>query len=1048
MKNLITMKTPFLLFVIVVSLFFCGGQVFAQNKTVSGTVTDVDGEPLIGVSIKVKGNTTAGTISDLEGRYSINTAENGSLIFSYVGYNTIEETINNRSTINVILQDDNALLDEVIVVGYGTQKKSSLTGAISNINSDELVRTASVTTSGTLVGKIAGISARQKDGRPGSATTIQIRNLGTPLYVIDGMPADEGQFNNLSTTDIDNISILKDASAAIYGVRAANGVVLVTTKGGRRNTKNTINATAFTGFQNMARFPEPANAHDYVRALMESDLNTKGSTAYTQQDLDNWSNGTFRSENYYDKIVRQNAPIYYGNVNATGGSDRSSYYLSLSHIDQSAVFKGYNFKRTNLQANFDIDITKNFRVGTKINGRIEERHNVSVPGMDQDNYWGPYYAMYLNKPTESMYANNNPDYIAQTSAGSWNPASFDRGISGYTDDIWRVIQTTLFAEYKTPLKGLTAKATMSYWYAHRNEDRHEYSWDAYTYNADNGNYISNNASANSGWKRRIANDLEDLTYQLQLNYLNKFDLHNVGLVFASEAYKNKNKSFSIQGNPSNNVLYNMDLDEMNGMTDVSSVFTRAGFIFRANYDYADKYYLELSGRYDGSSLFQEGNRWGLFPAISAGWRLSEEPFMKSLKESWLSNLKFRISYGITGDDKNSDGTYIVAPHAYMEGYDWNTGMSVLNGQTLAGIQSRGMPTRTLSWMKSKMFNVGMDYELLKGKLGGTLEYFHRKRTGIPAMSRSIIIPSEMGFSLPSENLNSDSHQGVEMSLLWRDNINELRYSIGANVTLARQKNHYVEADYNARGGSWDNYRYNSTDRWSSILWGYETIGQFQSQEEIQNYTVDIDGQGNSTLLPGDLIYKDINNDGIIDGLDERPIGYATGALPYLNFGLNFQFEWKNFDLKMDLTGASMQSYMRQWELRVPLLGGANNSPSYLLTDTWRHTDPTDASSEWIKGTFPAIRANSGNHSNYSRPSTFWLTNVQYLKLRTLELGYSLPRNFVKSYKMENLRFYVNGYNLLSIDNMHKFGVDPELSMDTGLASPTIRTLNFGFNLTF
>lgn len=1046
MKNFKTMKTHFSLLLIALLLSVCGGQVYAQGGNVSGTVRDVNGNPLIGVSIKIKGNTSAGTITDLDGNYTISAGGNNTLEFSYVGYLTSEVAIAGKTTVNVTMSEDEKVLDQVIVVGYGTQKKSSLTGAISNIKSDEITRTAAVTTSGTLVGKVPGISARQSDGRPGASTTIQIRNMGTPLYVIDGMPADEAQFNNLSATDIENISVLKDASAAIYGVRAANGVILVTTKSGRRNEKNTISASGYAGFQNMSRFAKPADAGQYVRGLMESDLNTTGSTSYTMQDLENWTNGTNPSQDYYKALIRDNSPIYYGNINATGGSDKSSYYLSLSHIDQSAVFKGYNFKRTNLQANFDIDITKRFKVGAKINGRIEERHNVSVPGLGQDNYWGPYYGLYLNKPTELMYANNNPDYIAATSGGVYNPAAFNKATSGYTDDIWKVMQTTLFAEYQTPIKGLTARGTLSYWYANRNEDRHEYSWDAYTYDSGTDTYISNNGSSNSGWKRRIQNTLEDLTYQLQINYNNKFGLHNIGGVLAAEAYKNKNKYYSIQGSPSNNILYPLDLDEMNGMTDTFSTFTRAGFIFKANYDYADRYYLELSGRYDGSSLFRDGDRWGLFPAISAGWRLSEESFMKSLRDSWLNNLKFRISYGVTGDDKNSDGTYIVSPYAYMQGYNWNEGMSVLNGNTLAGIQSRGMPTTTVSWMKSKMFNVGMDFDLLGNRLSGTLEYFHRKRTGIPATSSQVLIPSEMGFTLPSENLNSDSHMGVEASLLWRDKIDKVKYNVGGNVTLARKKNNYVEADSNARGSSWDYYRNNTSNRWSNILWGYECIGQFQSQEEIQNYTVDIDGSGNSTLLPGDLIYKDVNGDGIINELDERPIGYATGELPYLNFALNLQVEWNNFDLKMDFTGASMQSYMRQWELRVPFQ--ANNSPAYLLTNAWRHADPTDASSEWIAGKYPAIRANSGSHSSYSRNSTFWLTNVNYIKLRTLEVGYTIPRMLLSKYKVDNLRLYVNCYNLFSIDNTHDFGVDPEISTESGLATPTIRTINFGFNLTF
>lgn len=1034
-------------FMVLIGILLVAAPVSAQTSTVTGKVSDADGEPLIGVSVALKENKNIGTITDVDGVYSLQAVPDQTLVFSYIGYISREIAVGRQAVVNVVLNEDKEMLDEIIVVGYGTQKKSSLTGAISNIKSEDLSRTPSVTTSGALVGKVAGISARQMDGRPGATTGIQIRNLGTPLYVIDGMPSNEGQFNNLNTSDIESISVLKDGSAAIYGVRAANGVILVTTKAGKRNEKNTISASGYMGIQNFSRFPTPASAGEYVRAMMESDLNTAGSTNYTMEDLQNWQNGTHKGTDYYDAIVSSNAPIYYGNINASGGSEKSSYYLSLSHIDQQSLFKGYGFNRTNVQANFDIDVTKNLTVGTKINGRIEKRENVSVPGLDQDNYWGPYYAMFLNRPIETMYANNNPNYINTTSGGIWNPASFDRSIAGYTDDTWRVLQTNFFIDYKTPVKGLSARANVSYWYAHRTEDRHEYSWDAYTYNADADTYVANGASANSGWKRRIYNDVEDMTYQLQLNYLNSWGNHNLSTTLVGEAYKNKNYYYVIQGNPSNNYLYALDLEEMNILGDTFDTFTRAGTIFRASYDYASKYFLEVGGRYDASSLFRSGDNWGLFPSISAGWRISEEAFMKSATDTWLSNMKLRASYGQTGDDNNSDGTYIVAPYAYLEGYNWGEGNYVLNGKTYKGVGSRGMPTTTVSWMKSKIFNAGIDMDMFKNRLNFVFEYFNRKRTGIPAGDVEVVIPAELGFELPMQNLNSDSHTGVEGSIMWRDRLNEFNYQFGANFTFSRHKNNYVESDKNLQH-SWDKYRNGLSERWSGITWGYETIGQFQSAEEIQQYPIDIDGQGNKTLLPGDLIYKDVNGDGKIDAYDERPIGYAGWSLPYLNFAFNMQVEWRGIDIKADFTGASFQSYMRQHELRVPLLAGGNNSPAFLITDNWHHEDPTDANSAWIAGKYPAIRAGFSSHSSFSKPSTFWLTNIRYLKLRTLEIGYSLPKHIVNRIGLENFRLYVNGYNVFSIDNTKDYGFDPEIGVDTALGTPTIRTFNIGFNLTF
>ncbi len=1024
-------------------------QIYAYgqgNINITGKVLDgISNEPLIGVSVVVKGKESKlATITNVDGVFNLKVdSQSDVLAFSYIGYKEQLATVGAQTSFKIMMQEDAQALEQVVVVGYGTQTKSSITGAISNISSDDIIRTASVTTSGTLVGKVAGISARQTDGRPGASTNIQIRNLGSPLYVIDGMPSDEGHFNNLSSNDIESISVLKDGSAAIYGVRAANGVVLVTTKSGARNTKNTINATAYFGIQNMSRYPKPAGAYDYVRALMESDLNKHGGTANTMEDLEYWkSNG----EDYYNAIISKNAPIYHFNINASGGSEKSSYYLSLSHIDQDAVFKGYSFKRTNLQANFDIDLVKGLKVGTKTNGRIETRNNVSVPGMNQDNYWGPYFAMFLNKPTESMYANNNPDFINQTSGGSWNPASFHRDIAGYTDDVWKVLQTSLFAEYDIPIEGLKAKGTMSYWYANNNEDRHEYSWDAYRYDKDSDSYISNNGSSNAGWKRRRYENRDELTWQFQLNYQNRFGLHNVGALAVSEVNDSKRKFYQIQGNPSNNILYPLDLDEMNYMEDTSTRFRKASLIYRLNYDYDNKYYVETAGRYDGSSLFQDGSRWGFFPSVSVGWRLSEEAFMEEIKQNWLTNFKLRASFGQTGDDKNLNNSWIVAPHAYHEGYNWKQGTSVLGDKTLSGIASRGLPTTTITWMKSTMYNVGFDADFLDGRLNSTFDLFYRKRSGIPATGVHLLIPTEVGFEAPQQNLNSDSHRGVEFTLNWNDKIDQVRYKVGGNATISRRKMGHYDADATL-GSSWNKYRNGLGNRWADILWGYEVIGQFQNQEQIQNYEIDLDGKGNSTLLPGDLIYKDTNNDGIIDALDERPIGYAQGALPYVNFALNLQVEWNNFDLKADFTGASMQSYMRQFELRAPLLGN-NNSPSYLFKDAWHHADPTDANSAWVAGKYPSIRSDQLAHSNYNRASTFWMTNINYIKLRTLEVGYTIPKKLTSRYHINDLRFYANCYNLFSLDNVSDYGIDPELGIDTGLGSPTVRTFNFGVNLTF
>lgn len=1027
-------------------LFACIAQasVYAQQDiSITGTVTDVTtNEPLIGVTVAVRGQESKiGTMTDIDGNFSLNvTSENDVLVFTYIGFRQQSITVGTQRNFAVKMQEDALDLDEIVVVGYGVQKKSSLTGAISSIKSDDLVRTTSPTTAGALVGKAAGITNRQTDGRPGSSASIQIRNMGTPLYVVDGMPQDAGQFNNIDINDIESISILKDASAAIYGLRAANGVVLVTTKAGKRGEKNSINATGYYGIQNIMRYPKPADAYNYVRASMESDLNLYGSTNKSMDELEKWriGEGNYKNMDWYKFIIRENSPVYYGNVNASGGSENINYYFSLSHIDQSAAVHGFKFKRTNFQSNVEANITKKLKVGTRINGRQETRDNVGVPGLDD--YWQPYWAIYQNRPTEQAYANGNKNYPNHTHNDATGAAIFDKKTTGYTEDIWRVGTINVYADYKLPLDGLSARAAYNYWYAQRYDEQFEYTYDTYTYNEATGNYDVTGGNRNP-WRRRTNERKIENTFQAQLNYINSFGSHNVTGMLGWEAFEGSYLFHEYNVLPPNNYIQLTDVNDMTTMVHTFNEKARAGAIFRATYDYASRYFAEFSGRYDGSYLFKSGSRWGFFPAVSAGWRISEEPFMKNFSENWLSNLKIRASWGQMGDDQYEDKD-IVDPYSYLEGYNYGKGDAVLNGTTMKGIQPRGLPITTLSWIKSTLINVGLDYGFLNNKLSGALEYFHRKRTGLPASRYDVLIPKEVGFDLPKENLNSDAHMGVEASVLWMDKIQKVNYSIGGNVTLARKKD--LDSYKPRFGSSWNHYRNSTENRWANINWGYESIGQFQTMDEIKNYPVDIDGKGNTTILPGDLIIKDVNGDGVINEYDERPVGYALGQLPYLTFGINGSVDWNGFDLKFDFAGATMQTYERNWELKNPFQAGGS-APHYLFDDSWHHADPTDANSAWIPGYYPGVRE-GGSHINWTRNSTFWKTNITYLKLRTLEVGYTLPKSITQKVNINMLRFFVNGYNLFSLDNMRKYEVDPEVSMDSGLVTPNLRTINFGVNI--
>ena len=475
---------------------------------------------------------------------------------------------------------------------------------------------------------------------------------------------------------------------------------------------------------------------------------------------------------------------------------------------------------------------------------------------------------------------------------------------------------------------------------------------------------------------------------------------------------------------------------LNDFNDDWSYEARAGWIGRINYNYQNKYLVELLGRYDGSYLYAAGKRWGFFPGASIGWRISEEPFFKNLK-GVVNDLKIRASIGQTGSESG------VSMFGYMDGYNWNQGSAVLDGELVTGLNQRGLPIRNLSWVKNTSANIGIDIALFDNRLTATFDAFKKSISGIPAGRYDVKLPSEVGYSLPNENLNKDAYVGAEGIVTWSDKIGELNYTVSANATYSRYK---MVSRYKPRyGNSWDQYRNSSEDRWGGVWWGYQVIGRFQSEDEIKNYPVDIDGDRNRTLLPGDFIYKDVNGDGRITDLDERPIGYPQGWSPMLSFGGTIGLEWKGIDLNIDFAGGAMQGWYQDYELRNPYHGNGN-SPEYLLEDRWHRADPYDPNSEWIPGYYPAIR--KGTTASNNRNSDFWLHNVRYLRIKNLELGYSLPKSIIGKIKAEKIRIYANCSNLCSFDNVHQFGIDPEISANAAVVYPQQRTFLIGFNVTY
>lgn len=1018
------------------------------EQTISGKVTGEDRAPLPGVSVLVKGSTN-GTVTDVEGKYTLRMSDelaNGVLVFSFIGYQTQEVPIEGRSLIDVTMNPDVQALSEVIVVGYGNQKKENVTSAISGVTSKDLESVHSVTTSGMLAGKIPGLTFRQSDGRPGSSAVIQIRNMGDPLYVIDGIQKDAGQFNNISPQDIESITILKDASASVYGSRAANGVIIVTTKKGKFGSASTLNVEAYTGWQNWSRFPKTVNAGEWMTAKVDADVNQGRTPDITSEDLAKWQAGKekgYQSFDWYDFIIKKNSPQTFINLNASGGSDKITYYLSAGHVNQISVLgREYVFKRTNIQSNVDAMINERLKVGMQLNGRIETRDQPGIPG--SDDYWLPRFALFRNRPTERPYANDNPDYPADIGHNETNWAIHNKKISGYWTEDWRVLQTNFNASYEAPVKGLSARGTYSYYYADRLMNGHEYTYDVFTYDAVTDKYNRTGGSTNP-WRERGTRKVLENVLQGQLNYSRSFNnKHNISAMFLAERIERRNIETWVHTVPKTNALPLLQFADMDDYDDIDYEEARAGYVGRLTYDYEGKYLLELAGRRDASWKFAPAKRWGFFPSVSAGWRISDEQFYKDWSSGvarFVNDIKLRASYGELGDDNVDIGAF-----DYISGYNYASSTVILDGQVIKGARDRGVPISNISWFTSKITDVGLDFLFLNGKLSSTLDYFYRKRSGLKGNKSDVLVPSELGYSLPQENVNSDAQMGGEFALSYTGMTRDINFTVGGFISYSRSRSlHTYKPELNW-GNSWEHYRNSSEERWNGTIWGLKTIGQFKSKEEISGYDVNIDGQGNKTLLPGDLIYADINGDKVIDGYDTRPIGYARDKNPVVNYGLNLTLRWKNFDFRADFSGGTMFSFVQRYELRVPFQNTGNLLKEF-YDSRWHRADPYDPNSEWIPGKYPALRFYDPDHSSY-RDSDFWLTNVRYLRMRTMEIGYSISPELLERVKIKKARLYLNTFNLFSIDNVKHLGIEPEIMDENGLQYPQNKLVNVGVNLSF
>lgn len=1037
-------------------LFFVPVLTWAQNITVSGVVTDSENEPIPGATVAVK-NTTKGTITDVDGNYSIDVSADATLVFQFLGLTTVEESVDGRTSINVKLEQDGISLDEVVVVGYGTQKKVTLTGSVAGVKGTEMVQTKNENPQNMLAGRIAGVRVWQKSAEPGSFNnSFDIRGLGSPLVVIDGIPRTMDEFQRMNPNDIEDISVLKDASAAIYGVRAANGVVLVTTKAGTETDETTVTYNGSYTIQKPSEMPVLANVFDAMTIYNEKSMNNinGGSIIYDEDDFEAYRNGTRHTSDWTSLIFSDFSPQSQHDVSITGGSEKTQYYVGMGYLFQEGFFKSgdLNYSKYNLRSNISTEIAEGLTFDLNLSGISDQRNNPYSSSVDIiRNYWrqGPLFPAYAD-PENTML-----NYVGLENEEN-TVAKMTSGISGYRKYSQKYFQSSGALNYDLGtlhpfLKGLSAKALISFDYRmdDNNIFRKEYyqyaydpltdSYDAKLYNSSSPNQI-----------RRETFSKQQMLGQFILNYDRTFGYnHRVNGLVGWETQKREGDNFYAQRNLAFAMEYlfaGVDEDQVGGMqSGLNDIYELANsaLIGRLNYTFADRYIAEAQFRYDGSSKFAEGQQWGFFPSGSIGWRVSEEPFFKSVSAlSFVDQLKLRASYGVLGDDGSlqydwaSGYTYPATSGNAEKGYynQYAPGY-IFDSEFIYGVSRLALPNEMITWFTSHTLDIGVDFEGWNGLFGFSFDYFDRRREGRFAR-RSGDLPTVVGATAPRENLDSDRHFGIDLELSHRNKVGDFQYKVKAIGTITRQK-YLTASEKGPYGNSYDKWRHdNLTNRYQGVQFGYESAGRYEDWEDIWSYPIYKD----RNILPGDYKYVDWNGDGEINGLDEHP--FAFDQTPWMNFSLAFDGTYRNFDMSLLLQGSALGSM----EYKEPLysIWGSNGGgvlEQYL--DRWHPVDPLadpyDPATEWISGYY-------GYTGNYPRSnSEFNRVSTAYLRLKSIEVGYTLPK--VNALSSMTLRVFANAYNLFTITGV-KF-VDPEHPDDElGRLYPLSKNYTVGMSLTF
>lgn len=1030
---------------------------WAQNIQITGRVTDQNNEPVIGANVVVK-NSTVGTITNFDGKYTIKAPENATLVFRYLGLTTQEVKVNGRSAINVSMEEgEDKSLNEVVVVGYGVQKKVTLTGAVAGVTGTDMIKTKNENPQNMLTGKVAGVRVWQKSSEPGSFNAnFDIRGMGAPLIVIDGIPRETSDFQRLNANDIDDISVLKDASAAIYGVRAANGVVLVTTKKGSKDGKTKVTYNGSYTFQKPSKMPELADAFQTMTLYNERSMNNinGGSLIYKEADFNAFRNGTRRTTDWNSLIFSSVSPQTEHNLSISGGNDKTQYYVGLGYLYQEGFFKSgdLNYKKNNIRSNITTKIAKGLSMDLNLSGLLDQQNNPYSSSTDIiRNYWrqGVLYPAYADA-ANTMLNYEGLDLEENT------VAKMTSDISGYRRYSKKNFQSSASINYDLGvlapvLKGLSAKLLFSYDYNLFNNTiyRKEYYQYAYNNQTDSYNKKLYNVSSPSNLRREFYDEQQTLS-QFLLNYNRTFGDHSLSGVLGLEGQKQAGDNFyALRDLAFNNdyLFAGVDANEKGSMSSYPNDFydvVHNAAIGRLNYAYATRYIAEFQFRYDGSSYFAPGHQWGFFPSGSLGWRISEEPFFKSISAlSFVNQLKLRASYGELGDERKAND------------YGWVTGFSypATSGNAEKGYYSQYAPgyiygdnfvyaatpyaiaNENLTWARSRIFDMGADFEGWNGLFGFAFDYFDRYQDQLLARTTGGL-PTVVGATAPMANLNSNRQFGIDLELSHKNKIGDLIYKVKAIGTITRSMN-MIAVERGPSGNSYDKWRNdNLTNRYQGIQFGYESAGRYTNWEDIRSYQI----YKERDVLPGDYKYLDWNGDGQINGQDQHP--FAFDQTPWVNYSLSFDGSYKSFDLNILFQGSALGSM----EYREPLYSiwgsnGGGTLTQYL--DRWHPVDPAadpyDPSTQWVSGYYGYTGRYPYSNSEFNRVST------AYLRLKSIELGYTLPK--VKGSSPLNLRVFANAYNIFTLTGV-KF-VDPEHpDDDLGRLYPLNKTFTMGVSLSF